>query len=296
MRKRFHAASLACYESPSALARLEGDRDERDRAVALAAALAAMQSRQREHERDANATRFDVAEFYVDVARVMPPNVDRHSVHVGAAAAALAAMVRSFPETAVDAEEAMRRAAVIPALTGMTLGTAGHKSHAALAGRSAPTPCKGWRMIPRGAIHRGPSCRLSRRPCPPPEEKRRRRGFRDTQIERRRVGVEDEVEGGAALDAADDAAESVEMRAHAASKTAKEMVAMQTISLQKLKGKRKQYLKKLKWSTLFMANLGWFLAMFVWFFGGYVIIVYGVLIYRYLGPGEESRSTSPRGA
>ena len=92
-----------------------------------------------------------------------------------------------------------------------------------------------------------------------------------------------------ALDAADDAAESVEMRAHAASKTAKEMVAMQTISLQELKAKRKQYLKKLKWSTLFMANLGWFLAMFVWFFGGYVIIVYGVLIYRYLGPGEESR-------
>ena len=52
--------------------------------------------------------------------------------------------------------------------------------------------------------------------------------------------------------------------------------------------KRKQYLKKLKWSTLFMANVGWFLSMFVWFFGGYVIITYGVLIYRYLGPGEES--------
>ena len=114
VRKRFHAASLACYESSSALARLQGDRDERDRVVALAAAFAAMKSREREHERDPNATWFDVAEFYVDVARVMPPNVDCQSKHVGPAAAALAAMLRAFPGTADDAE-AMRRAAVIPA-------------------------------------------------------------------------------------------------------------------------------------------------------------------------------------
>ena len=286
VRKRFHAASLACYESSSALARLQGDRDERDRVVALAAAFAAMKSREREHERDPNATWFDVAEFYVDVARVMPPNVDCQSKHVGPAAAALAAMLRAFPGTADDAEEAMRRAAVIPALTGMTLGTSGYKAHATLAeafgadamhrmGKDTSGGDPGGTVLPPlaasasgDAAEKGGSKTLGSKD-----------GGWVAKMKSR---------AGAALAAADDAAESVEMRALKASKTVKEMVAMQTISLEELKAKRKQYLKKLKWSTLFMANVGWFLSMFVWFFGGYVIITYGVLIYRYLGPGEES--------
>ena len=290
VRKRFHAASLACYESPSALARLEGDRDERDRAVALAAALAAMQSRQREHQRDANTTRFDVAEFYVDVARVMPPNVDRHSVHVGAAAAALAAMVRSFPETAVDAEEAMRRAAVIPALTGMTLGTAGHKSHATLAEAFGAEAMQRMENDTSGAIHRGPSCRLSRRPCPPPEgEKRRRRGFQDARIERRRVGVEDEVEGergvgrrrrrrGVGRDASARGVQDGEGDGgHADHLPAR------------AEGEAKAIPQETQVEHPFHGQLGMVPGDVRVVFGGYVIIVYGVLIYRYLGPGEESR-------
>jgi hypothetical protein len=50
-----------------------------------------------------------------------------------------------------------------------------------------------------------------------------------------------------------------------------------------------QYNRKLKWSSVLYQNLGWFLTAFTWIFGTYVIMAYGVLIYNYLGPGEEKR-------
>ena len=62
----------------------------------------------------------------------------------------------------------------------------------------------------------------------------------------------------------------------------------QNISMDELETKRRRYFAKLRWLRLFMANLGWFLSMFTWVFCSYVIITYGVLIYRYLGPGEEA--------
>ena len=52
---------------------------------------------------------------------------------------------------------------------------------------------------------------------------------------------------------------------------------------------RRVYFQRIWWSALVYGHAGWFLAAFVWGFGGYVVLVYGVLIYRYLGPGEESQ-------
>ena len=74
-----------------------------------------------------------------------------------------------------------------------------------------------------------------------------------------------------------------------ASEALKTMLAVRTISVDDVREKRKRYIRKLKWKSVLLGNLGWFLAAFVWIFGGYVILVYGVLIYRYLGPGEESK-------
>jgi hypothetical protein len=68
----------------------------------------------------------------------------------------------------------------------------------------------------------------------------------------------------------------------------KTMLAVHTISISEIEARRRQYIAKLKWSSVFVQNLGWFLAAFTWFFGSWVIITYGVLIYRFMGPGEES--------
>ena len=76
---------------------------------------------------------------------------------------------------------------------------------------------------------------------------------------------------------------------------AKAALAMHTISVQDIEKRRRAYVSKLRWSSIFQQNLGWFCAAFLWFFGGYVIIVYGVLIYRFLGPGEEDRYISTWG-
>ena len=80
-----------------------------------------------------------------------------------------------------------------------------------------------------------------------------------------------------------------------ASDAFKTMLATQTISVEDVRKKRKVYIRKLKWKSVLASYQGWFLASFVWVFGGYVILVYGVLIYRYLGPGEESTYISTWG-
>jgi len=76
--------------------------------------------------------------------------------------------------------------------------------------------------------------------------------------------------------------------ARAAGDAFKTMLAVNTISVDEVRKKRRLYIRKLRWKSVLMSYQGWFLASFVWVFGGYVVLVYGVLIYRYLGPGEES--------
>ena len=84
--------------------------------------------------------------------------------------------------------------------------------------------------------------------------------------------------------------------ARAASDAFKTMLAVNTISVDEVRKRRRLYIRKLRWKSVLASYQAWFLASFVWVFGGYVVLVYGVLIYRYLGPGEESVRTSPRGA
>jgi hypothetical protein len=42
------------------------------------------------------------------------------------------------------------------------------------------------------------------------------------------------------------------------------------------------------WRGFVVKNLGWFLALIAWVVGAWVVLAYGVLIYTYLGEGEES--------
>jgi len=63
----------------------------------------------------------------------------------------------------------------------------------------------------------------------------------------------------------------------------KAMLAARTLSLRETSARRRQYNRKLKWSSVLYQNLGWFLTAFTWIFGSYVIMAYGVLIYNYLG-------------
>ena len=60
------------------------------------------------------------------------------------------------------------------------------------------------------------------------------------------------------------------------------------ISLDEIEYARVAYEKRLAWSSTLFENSTWFLVAFLWVFGGYVIIVYGALIYRYMGAGEET--------
>jgi hypothetical protein len=64
--------------------------------------------------------------------------------------------------------------------------------------------------------------------------------------------------------------------------------AVRSISLAEIERARKAYVRRLAWSSLVYQEGTWFLVAFTWLFGGYVILTYGVLIYRYLGEGEET--------
>ena len=95
----------------------------------------------------------------------------------------------------------------------------------------------------------------------------------------------------AAADLAEAAMEAVETNA----RDLKAKIAVKNISFAEVERRRKIYVKKLRWSSLVMDKAAWILAAFVWGFGGYVVLVYGVLIYRYLGPGEEDAYISQWG-
>ena len=90
-----------------------------------------------------------------------------------------------------------------------------------------------------------------------------------------------------AIDTVGDALEAAEERLKDAAddmtRDVKAMLAARTLSLREISARRVQYNRKLKWSSVLYQNLGWFLTAFTWIFGGYVIMAYGVLIYRYLG-------------
>ena len=51
---------------------------------------------------------------------------------------------------------------------------------------------------------------------------------------------------------------------------------------------RRRYMRNIRWREVWMSYLGWFLAFFVWAFGAWVCVAYGVLIYTYLGAGAET--------
>ena len=101
--------------------------------------------------------------------------------------------------------------------------------------------------------------------------------------------------GEAAMDKVADILEKAKANLAKQADDAKAALAMHTISVHDIERRRRVYVSKLRWSSIFKQNLGWFCAAFLWFFGGYVIIVYGVLIYRFLGPGEEDRYISTWG-
>ena len=108
----------------------------------------------------------------------------------------------------------------------MTLGTAGHKSHATLA-----------EAFGADAMHRMGKDTSGGDPAgtvlPPlaASASAEKGGSKTLGSKDGGWAAKMKSRAGAALDAADDAAESVETRALKASKTVKEMVAMQTISL-----------------------------------------------------------------
>ena len=64
--------------------------------------------------------------------------------------------------------------------------------------------------------------------------------------------------------------------------------AVRPVSLAEIERQRKAYRRRLTWSSLVYQEGTWFLVAFTWLFGGYVILTYGVLIYRYMGDGEET--------
>ena len=66
------------------------------------------------------------------------------------------------------------------------------------------------------------------------------------------------------------------------------MSAVRPVSLAEIERQRKAYRRRLTWSSLVYQEGTWFLVAFTWLFGGYVILTYGVLIYRYMGDGEET--------
>ena len=64
--------------------------------------------------------------------------------------------------------------------------------------------------------------------------------------------------------------------------------AVRPVSLAEIERQREAYRRRLTWSSLVYQEGTWFLVAFTWLFGGYVILTYGVLIYRYMGDGEET--------
>ena len=48
---------------------------------------------------------------------------------------------------------------------------------------------------------------------------------------------------------------------------------------------QRQHMRRVGWTVLLAQYTGYFLVSFVWVFGGWAVVTYGVLIRLYLGPG-----------
>ena len=63
--------------------------------------------------------------------------------------------------------------------------------------------------------------------------------------------------------------------------------AARTFSQDDMRSERRKYLRRVKTSSSRVLKLAWCLLALYWLVCCYLIIVYGVLIYRYMGAGEE---------
>ena len=63
--------------------------------------------------------------------------------------------------------------------------------------------------------------------------------------------------------------------------------ATRTFSQDDMRSERRKYLRRVKTSSSRVLKLAWCLLALYWLVCCYLIIVYGVLIYRYMGAGEE---------
>jgi hypothetical protein len=63
--------------------------------------------------------------------------------------------------------------------------------------------------------------------------------------------------------------------------------ATRTFSQDDMRSERRKYLRRVKTSSSRVLKLAWCLFALYWLVCCYLIIVYGVLIYRYMGAGEE---------
>ena len=313
--------------------RIRADPACHDEITGVLAAFASLKSREREKDKDTDVTVGSVDAFYYDCVRLLPPHAPVFASHVPAAAAALAATRKAFPGTAVECEHALARAGTMHALGNLPLGTLGHKSKMILKDALGDEAME--RLLAAGSRDAALSLDSSSlKPEPGPRSRHKANDLdsanqsdgsdhgsvpaspsralgspepstggagRIQRLWRRGAGRDDATAapgkpaGEAAMDKVADILEKAKANLAKQADDAKAALAMHTISVQDIERRRRVYVSKLRWSSIFKQNLGWFCAAFLWFFGGYVIIVYGVLIYRFLGPGEEDRYISTWG-
>jgi hypothetical protein len=264
--------------------------------------------------------------LFLDISRLLPPVCALTDAHLPAAAAAFAAVLRSARGAAARmaaaaAESTLRRTGTVSALANLPLGTTGHRAaviiEAALGAESiarlrhggpgrAPLATPRTPLPPVAGAAAGPAAALTiptadDPPLPPAltfsavdadaVQRSQRSGGGVAAFLARAV---EDVAGlvGNAVETVGDFLEETEELVQefmeGAGNELKTMLAVQTISIADIKARRRQYITKLKWASVFNQNLGWVLAAFTWTFGSWVIITYGVLIYRAMGPGEES--------
>ena len=299
------------------------DREVRDRLAAVASAFSVLKRAERARERDAARalTRTDLGEFFVDVTRLLPPNISHPCLTSPVVAEAFAAMLAAYPGAVREAERALRRAATLAeaGVGASPLGAPGFAARETLRDAFADVdPMIPTRLLAdrenRGDAKHGhllPRTRTAKEAANARWLGAKALGL--AALEKTKRASERGGDGGAAVDdddgelarkeslmdksryAAADLAEAAMEAVETNARDLKAKIAVKNISFAEVERRRKIYVKKLRWSSLVMDKAAWILAAFVWGFGGYVVLVYGVLIYRYLGPGEEDAYISQWG-
>ena len=263
-----------------------------------------------------------VKSTYANLTRFLPPFADHRSWHARAAVAAICATVKHLPGTLKELVEALKRAGTVSALAGLPRGSPGYESHQILsdaigvsnvtelvnASRDDTARGEGVHTLPP-VVNHGDLPESSDDESDADEvEKERRLDAAAKGLKLRWGSRKDKDAGTAANGAATQPPPTIRgltknfasrrwgiaVRSYItspkqdASDAFKTMFAdKKTISVDDVRAEGKVYIKKLKWNARLYERQGWFLASFVWMFGGYTILTYGVLIYQYLGPGEE---------